>query len=322
MRSREDNVDICVLLATYRRPQLLAQTLRSLASQRLDTCSVSVTVADNASDPATREVAIGQAPELAVRYLAADRRRGKSAALNVALEALPECDLLVLTDDDIVAHPDWIAELWSAAQRWPDADVFGGRIKARFSQSALSPEVSEAWLRVAFGVENESGPERPVASDRLWGTNLAVRGRALAGGIRFDEALGPAQGDYATGCETDLTARLVEAGATCVFVPTAIVEHIVRDEQLAPAWLCQRAFKHGRGTAAKAPAASQHPLWGVPRWIYRRRAEWALRRWFRSFRGEQTKLLEANMEAEFLRGLASYYKEQAVGRLQSATRAG
>lgn len=299
--------DVCVLLATYQRPALLDQTLRSLAAQVLGGLSMAVVVVDNGGDEQTRAVAERHAGALQVRYLAQTARRGKSASVNLGLAQLPPCSLLVLTDDDIIAQPDWIAQLWAATERWPDAGVFGGRIVPSFPADTRGIDIASAWVRVALAVQNEDGTERYVPSGKLWGGNLALRASLLAGGARFNENLGPSDGNYATGCESDFTRRLEMQGVKCVFAPRAVVQHVVREEQLSEDWLCRRAYKHGEGDAAHTPIDG-HVVWfGMPRWLLRQRVEWTLRSWRHALTGNRSKALDAKMELEFLRGAANRY---------------
>lgn len=302
--------DVCVLLATYRRPALLDQTLRALAAQTLSGLSMAVVVVDNAGDEQSRAVAERYAGALRLTYLAQTAKRGKSASVNLGLAQLPPCKLLVLTDDDIIARPDCIAQLWAVTERWPDAGVFGGRILANFPADTRGIDLSSVWVRVALAVQDEDGAERYVQSGKLWGGNLAIRASLLAGGARFNENLGPADGNYATGCESEFTRRLEMQGAKCVFAPQAVVEHIVREEQLSEDWLRKRAYKHGEGDAARTPIDGQALWFGVPRWLFRQRAEWTLRSWAYALAGNRSKTLNAKMELEFLRGAAARYAQR------------
>jgi GT2 family glycosyltransferase len=310
-QSAPSAVDVCVLLATYRRPDLLRQTLESLARQNLSGLTMTVVVVDNAGEAATRAAVEAFSTQLHVVYVAEAVKRGKSAALNTAFESLPNCELLVLTDDDIVADENWISALWSATTRWPQASIFGGRILPRYPADTGGINLESPWVRVALAVQDDDGAERQVSYGKLWGANLAIRARAI-GGTRFNEKLGPAGSDYTSGCEVDFTRRLEAAGATCVFVPTAIVGHVVRPEQLTEKWLYARSFKQGRGEAASNSAAGQRLLFGVPRWILRQRLECLLKEIRARLAGNRASLLDVKMEREFLRGLIRQYRNQRL----------
>ncbi len=121
-------MDISIILATYKRPNILQRTLESFSKLECDVMQWELWVVDNAGDPPTEVVVKYWADKLPINYLV-EPEPGKNHALN---RALPEVcgQLIVLTDDDIIAMPDWLVQLWQGAQRWPDHMAFGGRIFA------------------------------------------------------------------------------------------------------------------------------------------------------------------------------------------------
>lgn len=236
-------VDVSVILATRDRDDLLETTLRRLAAQESGGIAWEVIVADNGSTdrtPAVLEEARSYLPLANVTEPAP----GKNRALNRALP-LARGDLLLFTDDDVLPDPRWIAEMAAAAARWPAHSVFAGRIVPRF------PAGAPAWIRehwfpqgayARFELPQHEGPTDKVP----FGGNFMVRSRAMAG-VRFSEEIGPdASPDYVSGSETELLQRLTRRGERIVYVPSAVVEHIVRPEQLSVKWLHERSYRHGR----------------------------------------------------------------------------
>ena len=75
------------------------------------------------------------------------------------------------------------------------------------------------------------------------------------------------------GSETEFTVRLERAGHGAWFVADAVVEHMVRPEQMAEEWVLSRAYRHGRGIYryTAPPRARFASVRGVP-------VEMALRR--------------------------------------------
>ncbi|MGO7209277.1 glycosyltransferase family A protein, partial [Rhizobium ruizarguesonis] len=55
------------------------------------------------------------------------RKPGKSGALNMALDRV-KGDLIVFTDDDVRAEPNWLKAIVDCAAAHPSYGVFGGRI--------------------------------------------------------------------------------------------------------------------------------------------------------------------------------------------------
>ncbi len=72
---------------------------------------------------------------LQIHYVREDRP-GKSRALNAALR-IAQGKLMVFTDDDVVPQPDWLSQLYSAAQRYPDVNIFGGQIDVNLEGSSF-----------------------------------------------------------------------------------------------------------------------------------------------------------------------------------------
>ncbi len=100
---------------------------------------------------------------------------------------------------------------------------------------------------------------------------MAVRQRAFDAGHRFSERVGPTAGSYAMGSETEFTQRLAQAGHASWYCPEAVVEHMVRAEQMTEQWLHGRALRYGRGALIRELAQGLHrgpQLAGVPRSLY------------------------------------------------------
>jgi hypothetical protein len=242
-------IDVSVLIATWRRPRLLAETLRSLAAMTVSSLRWEVLVVDNAADSGTAAAVRDLASRLPVRLLA-EPVPGKNRALN---RALADCTggLVAFTDDDVLVEPDWLRELWEGAERWPNATVFGGRVLPRWPEDCEIPPTHSLFDH-AYAVADFSRPEGPYSSGYVYGPNMAIRAAVFKAGWRFDTTIGPDGTDrYVTGSETSLTVALEKAGHEAIYLPRALVHHQIRPEQLTPGWLYGRAFRKGRAEALK-----------------------------------------------------------------------
>lgn len=256
-------MDLSVLLATCRRPDLLGQTLDSFRSLRTEGLAFEILVVDNAGDPATREVTARAAPTLPVRLLV-ETARGQNRARN---RAIPEARgaLVAFTDDDVLADPDWLAEIVRGARRWPEHAVFGGRVLPRWP-AGQGPPFQHAFMRHAYAIADWERPEGPYPAGYVFSPNMAIRASVFRAGWRFNPDLGPDGSErYMSGSETELLRRLEAAGLGAVYLPRAVVLHQIRPEQLRVEWLYGRAFRKGRSDATKAGAPDGSRLWGVPR---------------------------------------------------------
>src|SRR5208337_2176292 len=73
--------------------------------------------------------------------------------------------------------------------------------------------------------------------------------------------------------DTEMTRRLESLGHRAWHVHGAVVEHIIRKEQLEKSWVLRRAIRHGRGEFLLGQTdeiASRKILFGSPRYLYRK----------------------------------------------------
>lgn len=241
--------EVSVLIATSRRPDLLAQTLDSLARMEMHDDRWDVIVIDNADEPATGAVVREAEGRLPVRLLV-EPTAGKNHALNRGL-AEARGALVAFTDDDVVVDRGWLRELCEGAARWPEATMFGGRILPQWPAACPEP-APHPFLEHAYGIADFDHPEGRYSSGYVYGANMVLRRAVFDEGWRFDPRMGPDGTDrYITGSETSLTVALEKAGHRAIYLPRALVRHQIRPEQLTTTWLHGRAFRKGRAEALK-----------------------------------------------------------------------
>ena len=304
------SVQLSVLLATRNRAPSLGRTLERLLSQNLHGLNWELVVVDNGSTDETAAVLRSFADRLPLKAVL-EREPGKSRALNAGL-AVATGELVVLTDDDVQPANYWLSELWSASLRHPGASIFGGPI------SPILPADCPPWLRnhrfagALFTTFVPSLTEAPLAAHVVpLGPNVAIRRRLLPD-VWFDPTMGPQpQSGYAIGADVDFVLRLCALGHVPMFVPKAIVRHVVRDEQLLPKWLLLRSYSWGRGVARLyqdryAPRIAGAPVYA---WL------WLSRSWWRGLGGDPDDRLGRAMSYQFARGLL---REERATRLEAS----
>jgi len=178
---------------------------------------------------------------------------GKNRALNAALDrirpTLADAELVVVTDDDILPREDWLERLLAAARTQPKEDLFGGVIEPDW------PHPPEDWLLALEGVfpvlfATTCASHGPCTAHDIYGPNMAVRGRVLAAGARFEPGIGPdGSGRFGMGSEMEFLRRLERAGHRAFFCGDAIVGHQVEPWQMTPASVVARAYRYGFGRA-------------------------------------------------------------------------
>lgn len=225
---------------------------------------------DNGSTDSTPQVISAFAKRLPLHSLS-ESRQGKNFALNAGL-SLIEGDLTVLTDDDVYPHQDWLIQLRSAADIQREFSIFGGSIVPHWE---VPPPAWVQWAEMgaAYAITHPSWSDGPIAANCVWGPNMAIRSDVFRSGVRFDTSIGPRGANYLQGGDTEMTRRLEGLGHRAWHVHTAVVEHIVRKEQLDKAWVLRRAIRHGRGEfhlGQTNEIASRKLLFGSPRYLYRK----------------------------------------------------
>ena len=274
--ARNKAVDVSLLVATRNRAVILQQTLESLACQMLDGTTWEVIVVDNGSTDETQDVLLRMRSVLPLVQLD-EPAPGKNRALNRAL-AVARGRLLLFTDDDVVADPNWVHEMRAAAARWPEQTILAGAIRPLFENGVPSwiRATRFRYRRLAFcGFQPQE--QEGYIEQRAFGANWAVHRRCVEGMV-FCETIGP-QGtrNYPVGSETEFLARLEERGARTVFVPAARVQHVITAEQSQVRALLGRAFRAGRGDVALGEPLRGWLVAGAPAYVWKWLAGAALR---------------------------------------------
>lgn len=223
---------VSVVVCSYNGGRTLAQCLRSL--EALAYPDLEIILVDDGSTDATPQIA-AEFPR--VRHLR-QPNQGLSVARNVGLHAATG-DVIVYTDSDCFADPDWLALLVHQLQTSGAAAVGGPN---------LTPE--DGWLAGCVAC----APGQPIHvlesdedAEHIPGCNMAFRRDALLAIGGFDPLFRKA------GDDVDLCWRLREAGYQITFAPGAFVWHHRR--QGPRAYLRQQA---GYGEA-EALLARKHP---------------------------------------------------------------
>jgi glycosyltransferase involved in cell wall biosynthesis len=197
-----------VVIPTRNRAEYLAVALVSLGRQQLDR-PYEVLVVDDGSSDGTAQVARAAG----VRHLLQDPARGLNAARNTGVR-MTAAPLIAFLDDDVEVPAGWLAALVDGADRHPDAEAFGGPIRARLEGRAPGSCGREDPPITALDL----GPEDTEA-DMVWGANLAIRRRAFERLGPFDEAV------RGHGDEEDWLRALQRAGGKIVYLAGAGLDH-------------------------------------------------------------------------------------------------
>jgi glycosyltransferase involved in cell wall biosynthesis len=266
-----------VIFSSYNGAGRLPRTLDSLVAQSLPVADWELVAVDNASTDGTRALLESYAGRLPIRVLS-QPVPGKSGALNLAIESA-RGELLVFTDDDVAAEPDWLSALVACAEAEPDYGVFGGAILPDWERPPDGLRFME-WIPKGSTYAIVEEPGGPCAADRIWGPNTAIRRGLIGESIRFREDIGPLPGGrFAMGEDIDIVLQLARRGARAYRCAEAVVHHLVPATSMSEQWVQARAERLGYGMPAVHPdMVPEGPrLGGVPLVVWVQSAGWALR---------------------------------------------
>jgi glycosyltransferase involved in cell wall biosynthesis len=224
---------VSVVVPTKDRPDYLEVTLRSLRDQDLAE-PYELLVVDDGSDPGTRAAA----HEAGARLLRPRGGRGPNTARNTGI-AEAGAGLIALVDDDVHAPRGWLRAMVEGAARHPEADAYGGPIRARFEGPAPRSCGREAPPITALDL----GPADREA-ELVWSANMLLRRAAW-------ERVGPLDERFSTGGdEEEWLRRLRAAGGRVMYLAGAALDHRRAGDDARLRSLMRSAYRRGRNMRA------------------------------------------------------------------------
>ena len=231
-------VHVSAVMCTRNRADKIATAVESVLAS--DYPSFDLTIIDQSTNDDTRvalQPLLDADPRLV--YVHSDEP-GLSRAYNNGIRRTTG-DVLVFTDDDCLAPPDWMRLIVAAFDAEPDGDLLYGQVIA----AGETPD--DVRLTPAIPVE---APQRLSRQDGFhvfgMGANFAARRRLFTKAGYFDEILGGG-GPLWSSQDFDLTYRTYVAGGVTLLRPEVVIRHDGRREAADwPALLTA----YGRGDGA------------------------------------------------------------------------
>lgn len=209
---------IAVVIVNYNSGQLLDQCLNHILSQSRS--ADMVLVVDNASEDGSAEIA---ARRTGISLLKLDQNYGFAAANNRAFEQINDFDYAITLNPDAFAHPDFIANLESAALKQTGFGSFASRMMQ--SETVLDG-VGDSYHISGLAWRSAHGKDWNPKVEYGRKTFSACAGAAM---YRLDQVRAVGGFDESFFCymeDVDLGYRLLLNGAPCLYVSNAVVEHI------------------------------------------------------------------------------------------------
>ncbi len=238
-----------VCVPTFRRPDMLEETLRSLSAQT-GGHDFAVIVVENEG---TQRAGAARASALLEQgvfkgFVIVEPRQGNCKAYNAAwrcaLTRFPALEQVLGIDDDEQAEPGWLDAYLRAAKQIP-AELLGGPVTPRFEDG------SRAWLAAHPVFRSHyaaSGPVPVLYSSANYLIRRAVLERL---GFPFlDESF-----DFTGGGDSDFFARAKGAGFRFWWVQEAAQRETMPARRSETGWIVARALRNGALSAQIARRA-------------------------------------------------------------------
>ena len=271
---------LTILICTHNRADLLDRTLASLNAARRPTIPAQILVAANAcTDDTVARLRHYQSQQeergwFPLRLLEVPTP-GKSHALN---RAIPEIttELTALVDDDHRIDAHYLTAIEHAAQAWPDAGLYCGRILPDWDGTEPAWVHDEGPYRIyplpVPRYDQGNTPKTITAEEGPipGGGNLVVRRQTFELAGAFSTELGPHGHDLGGGEDSEYVLRAMARGARCQYAPAIVQHHYVDTERLKLSYLLKKSYQRTRSTSRI------HGTGQVPLYMWRKLAEYGL----------------------------------------------
>ncbi|MFA6240244.1 MAG: glycosyltransferase family A protein [Candidatus Hydrogenedentales bacterium] len=231
-------IDISVIVCTYNRAALLYRAVESLFHLNTANAFVhEIVVIDDASTDDTPAILKGlQARTTAPLRVARATGAGIAAARNCGvLEA--KGDFVAFFDDDQLADPNWLLELWQTRLATGAACVGGARVlDLPAHERAAMPSIIRLYLGE---IPIEKAPRPCGRADLLCTGTVLIERPVFARVGGFDESL--TEG----GEDTEFFMRVRAAGLQTWYTPRSLARHIIPSYRREAPYLIWTAMRGG-----------------------------------------------------------------------------
>jgi glycosyltransferase involved in cell wall biosynthesis len=233
-----------LVIATYRRPEMLRDTLVSLDALVVpEGVGVEVVVIDNdpeGSGRATVEEQSARPYRFPLRYVH-EVRKGLSHARNRGIEE-SRGDFIAFFDDDLYVSAGWLAGMVGTFAR-TGAAVVGGRTVIHWEGE---PEPSLQACRQHIGALDMGPHDRELRGRVLpGGGNAVFRRSVFASGLRFSTALGRIGKVLLSGEDSELFEQIRREGLSLWYCAEGLVLHRTGGERLTAAYMVRMHYWFG-----------------------------------------------------------------------------
>lgn len=236
---------ISIVICTYNRGRMLAETLSSFSAMELPTSgSMELLIVDNRSTDSTKQVTDEFVSRDGgyVRYIY-EPKQGLSHARNTGIAAA-RGEIIAFVDDDVYFDRGWLNTVINAFRVHPDADALGGKSVPIFEggrPSWMEENFLSLYGDTGFGDDSRwlTYPEHP------FGLNMAFRRSVFERIGAFNPDLGRKKRSLLSNEESELFHRISANGSKVYYAPSALLHHRIPKNRVDPRWIVERYYWQG-----------------------------------------------------------------------------
>lgn len=231
-----DGQPVSLLISSRNRPQLLIDAVQSVLAGL--TLPDEIVVVDQSDVPNESLAGLAVPDTVTLQYIKSDTT-GISRSRNTAFEHASHA-IIVIIDDDCIVAKGWLDVIVRALLAAGMKAVVTGRVLAS------EPEEEGTFAPSLHTSHEPAEYHGRITTDPLTTFNFALRATTYAAIGPFDSRIGPGT-RFPSSEDNDYGYRLLLAGFTIVFEPTAVIYH--RAWRTEANYLAVR-YAYGRGQGA------------------------------------------------------------------------
>ncbi len=203
-----------LIICSRNRADLLAQTVTSILDG--DEVPTEIIIVDQSDQQHPTLASLTAIRNCNIRYHWS-HSVGVSRARNDGI-AIAQHEILVITDDDMIATNAWFSTIVKALHTQGTKSVISGQVLP------FMPEDHTGFAPSTKMHQAASVYEGRIFTDVLYTGNMALHRSTFDDIGKFDERLGPGTG-FPAAEDNDLGYRLLEAGYHIIYLPEALLYH-------------------------------------------------------------------------------------------------
>ena len=237
---------VSVIVCTYNRAHYLAETLAHLLQQNISLNSFEIVLINNNSTDHTESVCnqfSSQNPDFPFRYIL-EVIPGLSYARNRGIKEA-KGEILTFIDDDAFAQPDFVKTIAKYFSKNANTIAVGGKIIPKYE--GKPPKWMSKYL-LPLVAALDMGNEIKVFPKGKFpiGANMSIRKEAIEKYGSFDVNLGRKANELEGSEEKDFFFRLGKPKAKVVYLPQAVVYHIIPAKRISFEHIKKQAIGIGK----------------------------------------------------------------------------